>query len=157
MLSLVLCHKFFLCIILIVFVFVRYGLAHPLRFSRFVVTISCWTITVQEGCKDRNHVTGASGHTERNAAMLVLTRKKSELIQIGNDVVIKVIHMGKNSVKIGIDAPNGVRVLRGELCEPLEEGHPLAEFLKERTQIRTGGCSGRIEKNRLTSVAMKPR
>jgi carbon storage regulator len=54
--------------------------------------------------------------------MLVLTRKQSEMIQIGDDIVIKVIRTGKSTVKIGIDAPAHVRVLRAELCE---EGHQV--------------------------------
>ena len=49
--------------------------------------------------------------------MLVLTRKQSEMIQIGDDVVIKVIRTGKSTVKIGIEAPAHVRVLRAELCD----------------------------------------
>jgi carbon storage regulator len=66
--------------------------------------------------------------------MLVLTRRKSEAIRIGNDVFIKVIRTGRSTVKIGIEAPASVRVVRGELvihqpndaslspreCEPLE-------------------------------------
>ena len=52
--------------------------------------------------------------------MLVLTRKQSEMIQIGDDIVIKVIRTGKSTVKIGIEAPAHVRVLRAELCD---EGH----------------------------------
>ena len=47
--------------------------------------------------------------------MLVLTRKPAETIQIGEDVVIKVIKTSKGTVKIGIDAPDDVRVVRGEL------------------------------------------
>ena len=54
--------------------------------------------------------------------MLVLTRKQSEMIQIGDDIVIKVIRTGKSTVKIGIEAPAHVRVLRAELCE---EGHQV--------------------------------
>ena len=49
--------------------------------------------------------------------MLVLTRKQSEMIQIGDDIVIKVIRTGKSTVKIGIEAPAHVRVLRAELCD----------------------------------------
>ena len=49
--------------------------------------------------------------------MLVLTRKQSQMIQIGENVVIKVIKTGRNTVKIGIDAPSDVRILRSELCE----------------------------------------
>ena len=47
--------------------------------------------------------------------MLVLTRKPAEMIRIGDDIVIKVIKTSKGSVKIGIEAPDDVRVLRGEL------------------------------------------
>ena len=49
--------------------------------------------------------------------MLVLTRKAEETIHIGEDVVLKVIRTGSGSVKIGIDAPKTVRVIRGELLE----------------------------------------
>ena len=48
--------------------------------------------------------------------MLVLTRKRAEVIRIGDDVTIKVIRTGKSTVKIGIEAPANVRVLRGELA-----------------------------------------
>lgn len=47
--------------------------------------------------------------------MLVLTRKPAETIRIGEDIVIKVIKTGKGTVKIGIEAPANVRVMRGEL------------------------------------------
>jgi carbon storage regulator len=49
--------------------------------------------------------------------MLVLTRKRTEMIKIGDDIVIKVIQTGRGSVKIGIEAPAHVRVLRAELAE----------------------------------------
>lgn len=52
--------------------------------------------------------------------MLVLTRKRSEMIQIGDNITVKVIRTGRGSVKIGIEAPDHVRVLRAELCE-----HPV--------------------------------
>jgi len=47
--------------------------------------------------------------------MLVLTRKAEETIRIGENIVIKVIKTGKGAVKIGIEAPSDVRVMRGEL------------------------------------------
>ena len=47
--------------------------------------------------------------------MLILTRKRSETIRIGDDILIKVIKTGRNTVKLGIEAPSEVRVLRGEL------------------------------------------
>ncbi len=54
--------------------------------------------------------------------MLVLTRKAEETIRIGDDIVIKVIKTGMGTVKIGIEAPANIRVMRGEL---LEEKHPV--------------------------------
>jgi len=47
--------------------------------------------------------------------MLVLTRKRDGVIRIGENIVIRVIRTGKTSVKIGVDAPANVRVVRGEL------------------------------------------
>lgn len=49
--------------------------------------------------------------------MLVITRKRSEMIQIGDNVFVKVIQTGRNTVKLGIQAPQEVRVLRSELSE----------------------------------------
>ena len=56
--------------------------------------------------------------------MLVLTRKAAETIRIGDDIVIKVIKTGIGSVKIGIEAPANIRVMRGELVED-EEVQPV--------------------------------
>lgn len=48
--------------------------------------------------------------------MLVLTRKQSEKIRIGNNITITVIRMKGKSVRLGIEAPNSISVLRGELA-----------------------------------------
>ena len=47
--------------------------------------------------------------------MLVLTRKTDEQILIGDDIKITLIRVRGNSVRIGIDAPREVRVVRAEL------------------------------------------
>jgi carbon storage regulator len=46
--------------------------------------------------------------------MLVLSRKPSEAIRIGDDIIIKVIAIRGGQVKLGIEAPQGVRVMRTE-------------------------------------------
>lgn len=53
--------------------------------------------------------------------MLVLTRKINEEIKIGSDIVIKIISTSDNQVKIGIDAPKSVQILRGEVYEKIKE------------------------------------
>lgn len=69
--------------------------------------------------------------------MLVLTRKKAQMIQIGDNIVIKVIQTGRNTVKIGVDAPANVRVLRGELSAELTALAP-DESLNQRDSFRGG-------------------
>lgn len=49
--------------------------------------------------------------------MLVLTRKSMECICIGDDTVITVLSIQGNKVRIGIDAPQSVRVMRQELLD----------------------------------------
>jgi carbon storage regulator CsrA len=48
--------------------------------------------------------------------MLVLTRKQGEQIRIGSDVVITVVRTKGKAVRLGIQAPAHVPVLRGEIA-----------------------------------------
>ena len=52
--------------------------------------------------------------------MLILGRKDGEEILLGNDIKIKIVDISKGMVKIGIDAPKEVLVLRGELKDKIE-------------------------------------
>lgn len=47
--------------------------------------------------------------------MLILTRKTNECIEIGDDIEIKIVRIAAGRVRIGIDAPCHLRILRGEL------------------------------------------
>ena len=47
--------------------------------------------------------------------MLVLTRKVDEEIVIGNDIVVKIVRVKGGSIRVGIEAPRNVRVMRAEL------------------------------------------
>lgn len=49
--------------------------------------------------------------------MLVLSRKTSEAIHIGNGIVVTVLAMQGSQIRLGIQAPHEVRVLRSELLE----------------------------------------
>lgn len=52
--------------------------------------------------------------------MLVLGRKPKESIRIGDDIVITVLAVDGEKIKIGIDAPNSVRILRQELYDTVK-------------------------------------
>ena len=47
--------------------------------------------------------------------MLVLSRKVNETIQIGDDIEIRILEVKGDTVRIGIEAPKSVDILRGEL------------------------------------------
>lgn len=52
--------------------------------------------------------------------MLVLSRKQSQRIRVGNSIIVTIVRVSGDKVRIGIEAPDGVRVLREEL-EPLDD------------------------------------
>ncbi|MFM7319725.1 MAG: carbon storage regulator CsrA [Isosphaeraceae bacterium] len=49
--------------------------------------------------------------------MLVLSRKMNESIVIGDNIVITVVKVDRNTVRLGIEAPPEVKVFRQELIE----------------------------------------
>ena len=52
--------------------------------------------------------------------MLVLTRKTGERIWIGEDISITVVKVAQGGVRIGIDAPPEMAVVRDELRDRLD-------------------------------------
>jgi carbon storage regulator len=47
--------------------------------------------------------------------MLVLTRRKDESIVIGDEIIVTILAVEGDKVKLGIDAPRRISVLRREL------------------------------------------
>ena len=75
--------------------------------------------------------------------MLVLSRKPGEKILIGDNVTVTIVRIGPNTVRIGIEAPRDMNIVREELCE--HAGHidelPMAiatSNLSERRVIENG-------------------
>lgn len=58
--------------------------------------------------------------------MLILTRKPGESIVIGDDIVVKVVETGKNNIRLGIEAPRDVTVLRQEVFESIQKENILS-------------------------------
>jgi carbon storage regulator CsrA len=73
--------------------------------------------------------------------MLVLTRKTQEQIHIGDNITISILKLKGNTVRIGIEAPRNVRVLRGEL--PTFDG----SFEIEMTETSDSNASPSAEGN----------
>ena len=53
--------------------------------------------------------------------MLVLSRKKNEQIKIGDAVTVCVLEIRGDKVRIGIDAPDHIRVHREEIYKKINE------------------------------------
>jgi carbon storage regulator len=75
--------------------------------------------------------------------MLVLSRKAGERIMVGENIAVVVSRISGNRVTIGIEAPSGVKIVRGEL-EPLSEVKSVAmdEGKGQRTGLRRWRDSG---------------
>ncbi len=54
--------------------------------------------------------------------MLVLSRKPDDTIAIGDDITITLLQVKGDTVRLGIDAPEDVKILRGELIRSVSEG-----------------------------------
>jgi len=57
--------------------------------------------------------------------MLVLSRKESQRIRLGDSIVVTIVKISGDKVRVGIDAPADVLVLRDEL-EVRAEAAPTA-------------------------------
>ncbi len=49
--------------------------------------------------------------------MLVLSRKPMQSIMIGSDIRVTIVKVDRNQVRIGVEAPRDLTILRDELTE----------------------------------------
>ncbi len=61
--------------------------------------------------------------------MLILKRKINEAIKIDRKITIKILEISENQVKIGIEAPREIEILRSELLENIKENLNSARLL----------------------------
>lgn len=61
--------------------------------------------------------------------MLVLTRKISESIKLGDEITLTVIEINPTHVKLGIEAPPSMKIYRKELYEKIKLENILASAL----------------------------
>lgn len=74
--------------------------------------------------------------------MLVVTRKTDESLIISDNIEITVLEIGKDKVKIGINAPKEVKIIRSELKDARQtneqaahaSGAAIAGLLKQHKQ-----------------------
>lgn len=55
--------------------------------------------------------------------MLVLTRKVGERILIGDDIVLTILDSRGDGIRVGIDAPRGIKVQREEVVRAVTQAN----------------------------------
>ena len=68
--------------------------------------------------------------------MLVLSRKAEEKIKIGDNIVISILGIEGGTVKIGIQAPKEVTILRWEVFKQIEKEN-IASAAREFSDIQS--------------------
>ena len=81
--------------------------------------------------------------------MLVLSRKTNETIQIGDDIELRILEVKGDTVRIGIEAPKSVDILRGELVLSISQSNA------EATIVDSTLFSQLTKKNQLTTKKAK--
>jgi carbon storage regulator len=58
--------------------------------------------------------------------VLHITRRAGQTIRIGDDIIVEITEIGGSFVRIGVDAPRHVQVLRDEIWQAVEEENKAA-------------------------------
>ena len=70
-------------------------------------------------------------------AVLVLTRKVGEQVLIGEDIVVTVLDVKGDSIKIGFDAPRGIKIQRAEMLAAVTQAnHEAAAAATEAAEAQ---------------------
>ncbi len=64
--------------------------------------------------------------------MLVLSRETDQSFRISDDIIVTVLGVNKGQVKIGIEAPRHINIVREELLESPERFSFLSWFTKKK-------------------------
>jgi carbon storage regulator len=64
--------------------------------------------------------------TKGSGAVLVLSRRTRDSIMIGHQIVVTVLSIGRDQVRLGIEAPADVEVHREEVYRSIQQANRLA-------------------------------
>jgi carbon storage regulator len=64
--------------------------------------------------------------------MLVLSRKISESIIIGDNIIVRVADIRGDNVRIAIEAPREIKIYRGEVYDAISEANKASTGLPQK-------------------------
>ena len=64
--------------------------------------------------------------------MLILSRRESERVHLGDDIILTIVRVNGDKVRIGVEAPSHIKILRTELERNIIESPPGTEQNKKR-------------------------
>lgn len=67
--------------------------------------------------------------------MLVLTRKVGEALMLGNEIQVKVIAVDGDQVKLGIEAPQSLKIYRHEIFVAIQKENEMAAKITQNIDI----------------------
>lgn len=72
--------------------------------------------------------------------MLVLGRKAEQSIKIGDDIRVTILRIKGNTVRVGIEAPDRVRIVREELESVASQWEIETTFDSQRYGVELANC-----------------
>lgn len=57
--------------------------------------------------------------------MLILSRRESERVHLGDDIVLTIVRVNGDKVRIGVEAPPHIKILRTELEVSAQDINPV--------------------------------
>jgi carbon storage regulator len=74
--------------------------------------------------------------------MLVLTRKAGEKIVIGDDITITILEVRGDGIRIGIDAPRGIKIQREEVLLAVAQANVAAAAVDDSVEQQLKSALG---------------
>lgn len=80
--------------------------------------------------------------------MLVLTRRVSEKLFIGDDICVTIVRVSSSQVRLGIEAPRDVAVVRSELRTPGAKRRAGTLHSQRSAHLKNQPVPGRSDRKR---------
>ena len=67
--------------------------------------------------------------------MLVLSRKQNQSLVIGDNIVITILSIDRDQIRLGIEAPRQISIMRQEIYQAMKEQELIEKHLSEKPVV----------------------